>query len=41
MSTESETTQAGGEALGEDELDLVIGGTDGIGAPLPPPRPGL
>ena len=41
MSTESEATPAGGQALGEDELDLVVGGTDGAGSPLPPPRPGL
>ena len=33
MSNESETTPAGDEALGDDELDHVVGGSEGPGNP--------
>ena len=41
MSNETTTEGAVSEVLTDDELAQVTGGTDGTGAPLPPPRPQL
>ena len=41
MNEGNDTEQAFGEALTDDELTQVAGGTDGVGGNQPPPRPQL